>query len=556
MVPLKLRKLMVISVLITLVCGVVLVNFSDRTSQSLPAPMAMAGAELEAEEAAAAAEPVPLTTGISEPIVGQAVQAVSRDVDVSKLPQIGPAEKRPIREMPTQDQATGVSADQLADPVAQTWNGTNAMPGLITSFKGLDLQNWGAGWPPDTDGDVGPNHYIQAVNTSIAIYNKSGARLAAFTFNTFFDGTGTPCDASNQGDPVVLYDSISGRWIITDFAWSSTRGPFYECIAVSKTADPVAGGWWMYALVAGSTALNDYPKLGIWSDGIYMSANMFTRAKTYAGVKVWALNREDMINGLPMRNVAFTLGTSYFSLIPSNLMPGASLPPAGAPNYFVSLYAPSTMRFWKFHVDWNTPSASTFTGPIDVTVASFAKPTSRVPQLGSSETLDSLGDRLMVQLQYRNISGVEALWVNHTVVSGSVMGIRWYEFRNLSGTPTVYQQGTYQPDSNYRWMGSLAVDKIGNMAVGYSVSSSTMYPAIRYAGRLVSDPLGVLAQGEATVIAGTGSQSGGYSRWGDYSAMSIDPDGCTFWFTTEYYEVTGSNWQTRIASFKFPSCTP
>ena len=178
-----------------------------------------------------------------------------------------------------------------------------------------------------------------------------------------------------------------------------------------------------------------------------------------------------------------------------------------------------------------------------------------VPQKGSTEKVDTLGDRLMSNFEYRNLNGAESLWLTRTVVNGTSTGIRWMEIRGMSATPSVYQQGTFAPDSNYRWMPSIGVDKQGNMAVGYSVSSSTMFPAIRYAGRLVSDPLGTLGQGEASLIEGTGSQSGGYNRWGDYASMTIDPvDGCTFWFTTEYYAATGSNWQTRIGSFKFPGC--
>jgi hypothetical protein len=358
-----------------------------------------------------------------------------------------------------------------------------------------------------------------------------------------------------MGDPIALYDQFSGRWILTDFAWSTTRGPFYECIAVSKTADPVSGGWYFYALVADSTNLNDYPKLGVWPDGIYMSANMFRRASTYRGVKVWAIDRTSLINGQPLKTVAFTLGTSYFSLLPADVEGAA--PPAGTPAYFLSDYGSNTsMKLWKFTVDWTTPTASTFTGPTSFAVASFTRPSTRVPQLGSTETLDTLGDRLMSDVQYVNIGETEALWAARTVVVGSYTGIRWYEIRNMKTTPVVYQQGTFAPDSNFRWMPSLAVDEQGNMAVGYSVSSSSMYPAIRYAGRLVTDTLGTLGQGEATLIAGTGSQSGGYNRWGDYSAMSVAPDGCTFWYTTEYYTTTGNNWQTRVGSFAMPGCTP
>ena len=500
----------------------------------------------------------PPTTDISAPIVETHGKAVSFDKDLRDLPQTGPKDKKPAREMgtPPNQGPNGNGVDSvLQGDVALA----APAPAPLGSFKGLDLQNWGAGWPPDTHGDVGPNHYIQAVNTSIGVFDKStGTRLSAFTFNNFFvanGGTGA-CATYNYGDPFVLYDQVSGRWIISDFAFAaSSTPPYYECIAVSKTADPVSGGWWLYTIVADTASLNDYPKLGIWGDGIYMSANMFKRGRTYSGAEVWALNRDDLISGAALRSVAFKLGTSYFSLLPANVK-GAN-PPAGTPEYFMSDYGSNTsVKLWKFTVNWASPSSSTLTGPTTISVASFTRPSSNsVPQKSSTEKLDTLGDRLLTWLQYRNIGGVESLWVSRTVVSGSAYGIRWMEVRNMKTTPAVYQQGTYAPDANYRWMPSLAVNKNGDLAIGYSVSSASMYPAIRYAGRLSTDALGTLGLTEASMIEGTGSQSGGYNRWGDYASMSVDPlDDCTFWFTTEYYETTGNNWQTRIGSIKYPNC--
>ena len=500
----------------------------------------------------------PPSTDVSAPIVETHGKAVSFDKDLRDLPQTGPKDKKPAREMGTPPNL-GPNGNGI-DSVLQTDAVLAApAPAPTTSFAGLDLATYGAGWPPDTHGDVGPTHYIQAVNTSIGIFDKAtGARLAAFTFNNFFvaNGGSGACATLNYGDPFVLYDQVSGRWIITDFAWlNTTSGPYYECIAVSKSADPVSGGWWLYTLTADTASLNDYPKLGIWSDGIYMSANMFKRGRTYAGAKLWALNRDDLISGAALRTVAFQLGNSYFSLLPANFK--GTTPPANTPEYFMSDYGSNTnVKLWKFKVNWTTPSSSTLTGPTSIPVASFTRPSSNsVPQLGSTEKLDTLGDRLLTWLQYRNIGGTESLWVSRSVVSGSSYGIRWMEVRGMSGTPTVYQQGTYAPDATYRWMPSLAVNKFGDMAVGYSASSSSMYPAIRYAGRLSTDALGTLGQTEQTMIAGTGAQSGGYNRWGDYASMSVDPvDDCTFWFTTEYYAATGNNWQTRIGSFKFPNC--
>ena len=450
---------------------------------------------------------------------------------------------------------------------------TVAIPSPSVSFKGLDFNTWGAGWPPDPVGDVGPNHYVQAVNTSIGIFGKTGTQLAAFTFDTLWASaaTGTACDTGNQGDPTVVYDPMGDRWIVADFAFTGngSTGPYYECIAVSRTSDPVAGGWYLYAVRTDDAThpwFADYPKMGIWPDGLYMSANMF-QGDTFREVRVWAFNRADLESGAPLRSVVVDLNTTtYFSLLPSNLR-GAS-PPTGRPNFFVSesqtLFA---FHVFKFHADYSG-SGSTFTGPTNVSQTSYTVASSTVPSPANS--LDSLRERLMMQAQYRNLGGTESLWVNHTVKTAvnGVTGIQWAQINVTGGTVVttpVQQQiyGNVGGDKLHRWMGSLAVDKDGNMALGYSVSSSTLAPDIRYAGRLATDPLNTLPQGETTMLSGVtrGSQSGNCggavcTRWGDYSAMSVDPDGCTFWYTNEYYEATGLNWQTRIGSFKFAPCTP
>lgn len=492
------------------------------------------------------------------------------DGNVRDLPRTPPKDRgeqlRP-RRFPRQS----VPTIQLRDPVVQALAVKGKMPTPGTSFKGLDRQSWGSGVPPDANGDVGPHHYIQTVNTSIGIFSKTGTQLAAFTFNAFWASadTGTPCDHSHQGDPIVLYDPSASRWLIADLAWTSfTNGPFYLCVAISKAADPLTGGWWLYSILADSEWFVDYPKFGVWRDGYYASANLFdTRAgDVYKGVRVWALDRTALTLGQRFSPISFdlpcTVSACYANLLPSNFR--GALPPNGSPNFFGSIDQPNLFHLWKFHADWNAPLSSTFTGPTDLTTANFSMPCSAglmvacIPEK-NGEWVDGLGDRLMMSLQYRRLSGGESLWVNHTVAASSAVGvptgIRWYEIRDPNGTPTIYQQSTFQPDSNYRWMGSLAVDRRGNMVLGYSVSSATMVPAIRYAGRLANDPPGQLSQGEAVLIQGTGAQSGGANRWGDYSAMTSDPvDDCTFWYTNEYYQVTGSNWLTRIGSFKFPTC--
>ena len=495
------------------------------------------------------------TPGIQGAFVSEPVPASVFDGDLRDLPQIS-GEDGPSREVPRPpipDKKWPAAPASFVDPVVQTWQGAGEMPLPIMNFEGVDKASAGGWIPPDTNGDVGPNHYFQTVNVGLGIYDKStGSELVKVTYNTFFSGIGAPppCDTQNRGDVIVLYDHMADRWIVTDFSLPS-GGPYYECIAVSQTGDPVGGGWYSYAFVASPAGApwHDYPKLGVWPDAYYMTANMFDPA---SGAKVWALDRTAMLAGAPLTAVSFDLGTSYWSLLPANLE--GPLPPAGAPNYLASGDFPNVLRLWEFDVDWTNPGNSSLTGPTNLTVADFGLIWD-IPQQAPGWDVDSLGDRLMMQLQYRNFGSHESLWVNHTVASGGVAGVRWYEVRDPGGTPYVYQQGTYRPDDGlYRWMGSLAVDGDGNMAVGYSVSSEVMMPAIRYAGRLAGEIPGALPQAETSLIEGTGVQVGS-SRWGDYSAMTIDPvDDCTFWYTQEYYEVNGSAWQTRIGSFRFPSC--
>jgi hypothetical protein len=497
--------------------------------------------------------------------------------DIRNIPRVKPVrgEARPEPRAPF-DPLPNASA---GDPAVQTQPALS-QPATGSSFDGMSFAgDAGAGWPPDPNADVGPNHIVETVNTSIGIFDKSGTKLTSVTFDSLFTGTNTPCDAANQGDPVALYDPFGDRYIVSDFAWSNfSSGPFYECFAVSKSSDPVKGGWNFYAYqVEAGASIPDYPKFGVWPDGLYMSANVFasTGSQSFQHAQVWAFDRVGMEagNSTPTA-VTFTLpaslsGVSVFSLLPSNARSVTGAPPAGSPNYFASIYGIFAIRVWKFHADFTTPGNSTFTGPTDVPIASFNVGPSNVPELGGNN-IDTLSYRLMMQNQYTNIGGNESLWLTHTVGSsagGGVARVRWYELPVTGGTiSAVRQQSTFAPDSSNRFMPSLAVDKTGNMAIGYSVSSSTMHPALRYSGRLKGDPANTLTQAEQTIVQGNGFQCCKFSdgstntRWGDYSSMTIDPDGCTFWYTGEYYDATpttlaGDNWQTRIGHFQLPGCT-
>ncbi|HSS80901.1 MAG TPA: carboxypeptidase regulatory-like domain-containing protein [Gaiellaceae bacterium] len=459
-----------------------------------------------------------------------------------------------------------------------------------SSFDGLDFANWGQGHPPDTNGDVGPNYYIQTINVSIGIYQKTtGSRVAAFTFNSFMSQGhfGNLCDTDNFGDPVVIYDSYEDRWIITDFAFkldgSGNVNPqhAFQCFAVSKTGDPVNGGWNFYSIEAPG-GLNDYPKFGIWPDGLYMSANMFGYAAgaSFSGFHMWALNKQQMYNGDPSPQVVdFAGDTSDFTVIPANSRLQTGTPPAGSPEYFVSTEQfLNALSIYKFHVDWDKVSTSTFTGPSTQLAPNCWPNATPANASTTANAADVLAIRAMAQAQYSNLAGAESLWVTHTVqrnvsatntncnaITGGNASVRWYQANVTGGTvaANTVQGATFDPEAAntfFRFMPAAAVNRNGDLAIGYTKSNSVTNPQLKYTGRLAGDPVNTLTQGESTLIDGTGAQSGNCGpstciRWGDYSGMALDPNGCTFWETGEYFATTGLNHQTRIGSFHFPGCT-
>ncbi len=448
----------------------------------------------------------------------------------------------------------------------------------VRSFDGLEFSDdeavLGNGFaPPDTDGAVGPDHYLQMVNSIFAVYSKdTGALLGGpWANNIFWDvaNTGDACELTNDGDPIVLYDQLADRWLISQFALPNfPAGPFYECIAISQTGDPL-GDWYIYTFLISNTKMDDYPKFGIWPDGYYMSVNQFSQNSLgWAGSGVVAFERDAMLTGAAAQMVYFdNAADDIGGLLPSNLE-GTVTPAVGAPNYFVQASeadwgytASDELRVWEFHVDWTTPANSTFTAvadlvtdPFDMNICNYSRDC--IAQPGTTQKLDVISDRLMFPLNYRNFGTHESMVVNHTVDMGTDhAGVRWYELRNTGSGWTIYQQGDYAPDGDQRWMGSMSIDSQGNIALGYSVSSSTTYPSVRYTGRLAGDPLGSMTLGENSLVEGSGSQLG-VNRWGDYSAMLVDPvDECTFWYTQEYVSATGPwNWNTRIGAFKVPAC--
>ena len=461
------------------------------------------------------------------------------------------------------------------DTAVQSTDVALSSPTPGVGFQGITMEPTDdqASLPPDPNSAVGLNQIVEVTNTKFQVFNKSGTSLygPAYT-NTIWSGFGGDCELFNDGDATVEYDRMANRWIIQQFEVSST--PYLNCIAVSKTSD-ATGEWYRYEFSGFKDNLPDYPKLGVWPDAYYVTYNLFQFGFSYIGVQVCAFDRAKMITGQSAKSACkkakdFDLN----GLLPSDL-DGSTLPPAGSPNYLLGLRG-NGIRMYTAKPNFSaSPATLTMTATPGTTVSgvqSFQMAcggSNCIPQRNTSDQLDSLGDRLMYRLAYRKFGDHQSLVVAHSVNTGSgTTGMRWYEIRLPGGTPTVYQQGTYGPnDGKYRWMGSAAMDKSGDIALGYSFSNATTFPGIAYTGRLVGDSLNNMTQGETVMKQGAGSQisdpPGGYCdpescslRWGDYTSMQIDPsDDCTFWYTGEFMPNTGNfNWSTWIGSFTLPGC--
>jgi hypothetical protein len=494
-----------------------------------------------------------------------------------------------LQTAPLPDQAflpTGIKIDGI--------DGSSNSPGVV---------------PPDTNISVGlagksyPAQIVETVNVQYAIYDTSGNTVQApapihtiFSAATVGNGTGSDmCASVDGGDPVVLYDKIDDKWIISQLAYNSGLNNNHFCLAISENGD-ATGSYYAYDFSFGSN-FPDYPKLGIWADGslddkgahagVYFSANTFAHGNKFTGAKVCAFPLSD-VSAPPSNGIAFSCmqnGPSVFSLLPADLeaspAAGTTLPaPSGTAEYFLQFSGGNILNLYQFTPNFGT-TTGTMSGPFPIGVATFHEACGGgacVPQKDTSEQLDSLGDRLMYRLSYRNYgnngsgpSG-QSMVVTQSVQdssSSNQTGIRWYQltspYLNASTSGWVLgQQGTFGPnDGAYRWMGSIAQDKDGDLGVGYSVSSSTMYPDIAFTGRTPSD--GTIASTAGTIYElepetalgiGLGPQTS-INRWGDYSSMSVDPSNdCTFWYANEYLKSKGSytNWGTYIVGFRFTGC--
>jgi hypothetical protein len=462
--------------------------------------------------------------------------------------------------------------------------------------------------PPDPVGAVGRHHYVEMINLTFAVYDKQGNRLLGpVDTGTLWQNFAVPDCTDPSGDPIVLYDKFADRWLLSQFTTSglnpdgSYNGkPFYNCVAISQTGDPT-GAYYRYAFITSApgsvTFFPDYPKYGVWSNSYLLTSRDFGPTVEY-GISVYALEKSRMLRGDPnARAVHFFLDSAVVPLeqIGDGLLPAdidgeeigdnVPAPIVGTQDDGAGYGATfDALNIYELSVRWRTTPSASLKLSAQLPVASFDSvfpcgvvagslpPSARdcLPEPGvtdGSRFLDVLSyrQRPTWRLAYRQLDDYAAMVTNQAVEAApGVAGVRWYEIRRRNGRFSVFQQGTYAPgDGVHRWMGSAAMDKKGNIALGYSVVNGTdVYPGIRYTGRLKNDPRGQMTLGEGTIIDGTGVQLSTGSRWGDYTSLNVDPtDDCTFWYVNEYYQVNGiigvntAPWQTRIASFQLPGCS-
>ena len=458
-----------------------------------------------------------------------------------------------------------------ATPVEQKSPGPREPVKLIESFDGLGVGFSGPELPglvrnpSDNSLAVGPDHIVQIVNSRMAVFDKKGQVLhgPALT-NTIFKGFGGQCENRNNGDAVVRYDQLADRWLFVMPIFTrppgEVQGPYSMCYAVTAGTDP-HGPYHRYEFKR--ALFPDYPRPAVWPDGYY---NPTSTGDTVIQKHACVADRAKMLEGLPATEQCIVIdGVNFLN---NADIDGHGLPPPGAPNIMMAAGGTQLKKIleddgifvWKFHVDWQTPANTKLSGPVKIPVAPYhylcdGQLTNCVPQPGTDRRLDAQGDKIMQRLVYRNVNGHESIVAVHSVNTETGGGVRWYEFRlDKSRDPQLYQQSTYAPDGFFRWMASPAMDRQGNIGIGYSFGGTPNFPGQRFAARLADDPLGVLTFRETVLVNGEAAQTN-TMRWEDYTQAAMDPsDDCTIWYVGDYIKKGATNYSTRIGAFRLPGC--
>jgi hypothetical protein len=420
----------------------------------------------------------------------------------------------------------------------------------------------------DAIGAVGLTQYVQQVNAEYTIYNKTTGAviLGPVAQNAIWSTFGSSCQTYPGGDGTVDYDQNANVWILSHRA-VPTGGPYLNCVAVSTSPD-ATGTYNLYAFSL-TEQFPNVPKIGTWPDAYYLSQDLLNpSSKAFVASQACALQRSAMIAGTFAKSVCFQGNISFPGFITTS-WDGQTAPPTGEVAFFWQLdqrpnVGKNNLNAFQFHTDFTTLANNTFTGPVAIALPAYTdtcntlKPC--VPQPGTTNVVGGWGYRMMYRITYRNFGTYESVVMTHSVTQGTGTAahasVRWYEFRTPL-TPAIYQWQTYSPDkTTYRWIPSIAQDQYGDIAVGYSVASSTVYPGLSYAGRQFSDKLNTM-ETEIPLVVGGGSQLTTNQNWSSYSSMTLDPvDDCTFWYTGQYYATSSqAGWSTEITSFRFPSCT-
>lgn len=484
---------------------------------------------------------------------------------------------------PGHGKGKGGGSTSWTDPDYAAPTGTTALSTQGSTFQGISANGY---IPPDPNlavssgtSSISPQ-VVQIVNVEFAVWNTPSftsnsptQTMPAEPIHTIFTGLGSRdlCATTDGGDPIVLWDNSDKRWIVSQLAYNNSLNNDHWCLAISDSAD-AAGPYSVYDFSFGSS-FPDYPKVGIWNagghSGVYESFNIFAKGKTFQGAEACGFPLTDVASPPAQLTLVCVRGsTSVYSILPADV--DGTTPPPGEPEMYMQFLASggtgNALALYRFTPNF-AASTATLTLYKSIPVGTYHEACgggSCIPQPGTSEQLDSLGDRLMYRLAYRNMTNGDSLLVDQSVQvssAGNQTGIRWYQIDDPTGSTTSVVQGTYSPPDpagaspTYRWMGSIAEDQYGDIGLGYSFSSATSYPGIAFAGREPGESPANALEPETVIWNGSGSQTS-YNRWGDYTDMAVDPsDDCTFWYTDEYEPATGSfNWKTVIASFRFPNC--